>query len=191
MRNFFRTRIDGKRCVYCGDPCQSEEHWPPASYGNLGYVLPCCLECNSFAGTEWPTDFLKRCRHVKDKLEKKYYKLAHLPEWSDDELDEIGYGIREGILQCRGESRRAKRRVAWNAMVYLQSIAPDRNFVSRFAEEDISEAESRRNLQSSIVSSVQQEERNFRAAREKDLRDQWWRTRDERIWEKLKSGDIW
>jgi DNA invertase Pin-like site-specific DNA recombinase len=45
------VRSRGDQCVYCGERADSDEHFPPTSYRNLGYILPACRECNSFAGT--------------------------------------------------------------------------------------------------------------------------------------------
>ncbi|MGO6947009.1 hypothetical protein [Rhizobium johnstonii] len=136
MRNAFRVRIHGDQCVYCGERADSEEHFPPASYGNLGFLLPACRECNSFAGTAHPVNFLKRIAYVKEQIK------SHAPRFtftSDVTLQDIlARPESVWLTEMRFEKRKAiyRNRFNWDAMAYIATIQARRyKFVADFSQE--------------------------------------------------------
>jgi len=117
-----RIRIRGARCVYCGETAQTDEHFPPACVSPYGYVLPACRECNRFAGTEFSYDFEQRCLSVKRKIRKKYIKQLETPDWSNDEVAEIGYNLRRMVTKWQRLKPIIQQRLAWSVPAYLGLI---------------------------------------------------------------------
>lgn len=133
-RRRYRKRLNGHWCLYCGMVATTEDHFPPISYSLRGFLLPACSECNTFAGTSYPTNLAKRIEYVKERLKKKYRKILRMPVWTQDELNEMGYGLKTGIDQCQRNRRTAHGRIAWNAESYLASIDRNSDFVQMNAE---------------------------------------------------------
>lgn len=120
--DIFRVRLRGDWCIYCGEPAQTDEHFPPKSYTMRGVIIPACRECNLFAGTAYCADFAERARHVHTKLRKKYGRLLAVPEWSQEEIAETGPGIKSVLKRWKVEVSDIKRRLAWDAVSYLRLI---------------------------------------------------------------------
>jgi len=135
----FRIRIIGYFCVYCGEIATQDEHFPPMSYSLHGYILPACAECNSLAGTNYPTDFVNRASRVKERLRNRYQHQMETPDWSQEEIDEFGRNLKAEVLKWEKTTRIAKERIAWNAISYLASIDQCNDFVQTYAEEDFLE----------------------------------------------------
>jgi hypothetical protein len=127
--DMLRVRLCGRFCVYCGDLANTEDHFPPASCTNSGFLLPCCKECNGFAGT----DFCKRAEMVKKKIEKKYKKILAMPEWDWEELRKIKANLRKEIKKCLEQKKSAQLRLAWSAESYLKNIDLNNDFAYRLA----------------------------------------------------------
>ena len=125
MTDAVRRRVHGHQCIYCGEPSDSDEHFPPKSVNDLGLLLPCCRECNSFAGTEWSFDFEMRVGYVKAKLRKRYRRFLETPEWSDDELSELEPVLRASCRGARLQRDLAIERLAWNPDSYLASLGEE------------------------------------------------------------------
>lgn len=124
-----RVRLDGLDCVYCGEPANAREHFPPATYGAWGFILPSCGECNSLANTEHPLDWGARVDHVKAGLRRKGQRLLDTPDWSAEEIKELGPIMRGEATRWQRRKRRLQQRLAWNADVYIASIDPFSDFV--------------------------------------------------------------
>jgi hypothetical protein len=99
-------------------------------------VLPCCTECNSFAGTVWPFNLAKRGEAVKEKLRKKYRCVLETPDWSSDEVRPLGYGLKSGVKSWMRLKKRVQNRLAWNVIAYLPSIGHGSDFARLNAEID-------------------------------------------------------
>lgn len=129
-------RLSGDQCIYCGERANSDEHFPPASYGNLGFLLPACRECNSFAGTAHPTNFIRRVEHVKKQI------LSHAPRFTfttDVTLHDIlAQPESVWLTEMRAEKAKAtyRSRYNWDAMTYAVSIQTRRyKFIPDFSPE--------------------------------------------------------
>lgn len=133
----FRDRIEGKWCVYCGEPADVGDHFPPRSVSRAGLILPACSECNNLAEDEWPFDFEARDRLVKTKLEERYGSILKRPDWDEDEIEELGSNLRAGVIVCRNEKDRLRKRLAWNAVEYLSYIDHSNAFAQFGAKIDI------------------------------------------------------
>lgn len=140
----YRHRLRGSRCVYCGETATTDDHFPPASFSNEGFILPCCSECNSLAGILWPCDFERRAEAVKQGLRRKYRKYLQTPDWAPDEIAELGHNLRGTVQSCQIAKDLVKQRIAWNVVSYLASIDHSNRFVPIVAEESDSIAAARK-----------------------------------------------
>lgn len=113
---------------------ESRDHFPPASLTMKGLLLPCCLECNSLAGTDHPVDFDLRAKMVKNKLMHRYRKALKVPIWTSEELDEMGRTLKGELKAWQRRRRIIQSRLAWNAESYLASIDKDNVFADLIAE---------------------------------------------------------
>ena len=120
-----RIRVGGNHCVYCGEHPNSTEHFPPYTFCNEGWLLPCCLECNSLAGTEFPNDFARRAEYVTGRLRWRYRKQLRMPEWSDPELSDLGDGIADLVRSSQIAADRARRRLEWPSVDYMRGLTSD------------------------------------------------------------------
>ena len=116
---FFRTvikafRVDeGVRCVYCGNIAQEKEHVTPKNFLNglvgLGnfqntvkyhksMIVPACKECNLIASGQKFRNFTEKKKFIKEKLKNRYRKILLTPFWTDTELLELDFRLREYVL---------------------------------------------------------------------------------------------
>lgn len=129
FKNDLRATLKGSKCIYCGDLATEDEHFPPATYGLYGVILPICRECNSLAGTAWPINFEARAEYVKRRLEIKY-KTILKTKWDPEEIQELGFNLKTAVKSCMQKQKSIRARLAWNAMAYLQQIDDGRFFVA-------------------------------------------------------------
>ncbi|MBY3441756.1 hypothetical protein [Rhizobium laguerreae] len=136
MRNAFRVRIHGDQCVYCGERANSDEHFPPASYGNLGFLLPACRECNSFAGTAHPLNFLQRLAYVKEQIKSHAPRFTFTSEVTLQDI--LARPENVWLAEMRFEKRKDiyRNRFNWDATAYIATIQTRRyKFVADFSQE--------------------------------------------------------
>lgn len=136
MTNGLRRRLRGYLCIYCGMLANCDDHFPPRSLCYLGWLLPSCKECNYIAGTKWPLNFTFRAELVKDSLRRKYFSELTTPDWSDEELDELEYNLRNEVIRWQKRKSIIQERLAWNAISYLSSIDQCKDFVKWLVEID-------------------------------------------------------
>jgi hypothetical protein len=97
-------------CFYCGLPANSIDHVVPQSvlymledtghstHGNRVMKVPCCHECNCLLGASCQSTLTERKKSLKDKLRHRYRKYLDLPDWTDQELSELGDHLRKEIF---------------------------------------------------------------------------------------------
>jgi len=101
-------RIDGMwLCIYCGSPADTVDHVPPVSrisdcdsiYSDdyKFCTVKSCLECNKLAGDRLDIDLIDRIDFVKDRLKSKYRRALRIPDWTLDELDDLGDSLRAEV----------------------------------------------------------------------------------------------
>ena len=101
-------------CVYCGMTAQARDHIVPHSYAaiegvsrdwQLSKIVPACTECNSLLSNLMHTTIATRALFLVGKLSVRYKKLLASPNWSEEELDELGAALRGHV---RGEQSKKK-----------------------------------------------------------------------------------
>jgi hypothetical protein len=94
---------DDRLCVYCGDWYQCRDHYIPVYWSGRPRtyesweVVPCCIECNSILGGQPIFGLQERAKHLIFKYTKRLRPLNRIPEWSEAELEEMGYNMRTQI----------------------------------------------------------------------------------------------
>lgn len=129
IKDEFRVRVSSCRCIYCGETATTDEHFPPRSYTHIGYILRSCRECNLFAGANHPTDFEARCKYIQQKIKDKNVRALQTPDWSAEELLELGYSMRASVKKWQKKKRIIQERLAWSVAAYLSSIDHQNVFV--------------------------------------------------------------
>lgn len=96
---------DVVRCTYCGLPGECTDHVPPRAYRRFIAMspglsakypfqeVPACRECNSALGAKAFWTIKERKDYVKKYLRRRYGD-GKFTEWSDEELEELGYNLR-------------------------------------------------------------------------------------------------
>lgn len=134
FENSARKTIVGDFCCYCGELATTREHFPPLVAVHWGLILPACKECNAFAGTEWCFDFEMRISHIKQKIKYKYRRCLQTPDWEQDAISELGYGLKDGVITWGELKKIIEKRIAWNVTDYLSLIDHNKYFAQLNAE---------------------------------------------------------
>ena len=94
-------------CFYCGVPSNTPDHvWPRSQGGRK--TVPCCKECNVLLSAKTFSTIEDRVGYLKCRLATRYRKALATPDWTDEELGELGYNLRRklrGRLILRGYIR--------------------------------------------------------------------------------------
>lgn len=110
-------REERMTCFYCGDIAVGKDHVFPVMFDPAGRkwegrdTVQACKECNSILSHVRPDSVEGRVIHLRDRLVSKYKLDQLLPEWDDDELEELGPALRQRIKGKIHERERAKQRV--------------------------------------------------------------------------------
>ena len=123
------TRVNGERgefywlCLYCGEPADQIEHYPPISriddYRALGLKhemfvkFPCCADCNRKAGSTLQESVLERFEFVKDKIARQGSRYIAKVDWDDEELEEFGPNLFSKIRENSKKGEVFRRRIEY------------------------------------------------------------------------------
>lgn len=111
-------------CAYCGLPADTEDHVTPLAFYHAGLevvdmsemrlaLVPACRECNLIAGSHvFPTVLQKR-RYIQERLRCRYKKLLEIPEWSEDDLDELSLSLARYVRRSL-----RLREIIWRRITY-------------------------------------------------------------------------
>lgn len=115
------------RCFYCGAPADTLDHQPPISRVSDYRALAleherfvkalACRECNGLLGNELHGTLLEREEDLKARLRKKYRRYAELPDWNEDQLDDMGPRMRAEIRR----SMRLKQAIV-DRLTFIEGI---------------------------------------------------------------------
>lgn len=120
-------------CTYCGawDGDQLD-HVVPVSYNHnisrkstnkVSYrnTVPCCRECNSLLGARLYFTIPSRAAYLLGTYERRYKKLLSQPDWSDEEIEELGPSMRTSITQSMKDKKEVRRQLE-----HLELVADER-----------------------------------------------------------------
>lgn len=72
-----------------------------------------CRQCNSILGNRYFRTIRDRRAAVKDSLRAKYHHLLESPDWTESELDEMGYALRSFIAGRMALKKQIRERLRW------------------------------------------------------------------------------
>jgi len=127
-----RVKIKHEMCVYCGMMADTEDHFPPRSYGISGLLLPACRECNSFASDSYPTNFEKRVAYVKKKIAVRYKKHLKTAVFDEEELNSLNGNLKRSVVLWQQQRRIIVSRIAFPAIMFLDLIDKNNDFARLF-----------------------------------------------------------
>lgn len=115
-------------CTYCGLTADSVDHIPPRHMRRqlveleLAHVyekeVPACRDCNSVLGSRPILTITGRRRYIKDQLRRRYRRYLSLPDRTDEEMQEFGYGLRGLILRSLAIRDLTISRLSWRGGRY-------------------------------------------------------------------------
>lgn len=115
------------RCTYCGAPSDQLDHVTPKSYSdNLSYnkefVVPCCGECNRLLTSHLYFSIADRAEYLHKKYSSRYSKALKVPDWDEDELEEVSSDMRKSVLSAISLRDELKARLSH--LKFVQDLAP-------------------------------------------------------------------
>lgn len=114
-RRLLRTKDLPKKCMYCGDPASEKEHvYPQSIFRNNTPIVWACQECNGIAGARVFESIEEKREFIKRELRKKYAFLFRVPEWDEEEIAELGIGMRSWVLSARRAKEWIVNRLTWD-----------------------------------------------------------------------------
>ncbi len=114
-----RLHIDGFLCVYCGEEANTKEHYPPKSFCKWGVIAPSCDHCNKTAKHFHPFNIERRILFIKSQIRKKFNKALNMPDWTQQEIEQLDWKLRTIILTGLEDKRCAQRRLSWDSSFFV------------------------------------------------------------------------
>ena len=117
-------------CSYCGDPADSLDHFIPHIRNRThslksfkrSEVIPSCRECNTLLGEKLFESIGGRAGYLHTKYQTRYSKIISMPEWGNEELEELGYNLRSMVEQEIKTKKDVLRRV--EHCLYISRLSP-------------------------------------------------------------------
>lgn len=101
-------------CAYCGEYGSEVEHVVPRVSKLPTYTVLACRECNGTAGDRLFASFPEKQSFILAQYKKRYARVLRLPEWTEDEIDEMGYALRKQIEAYQTVKASIERRLEWS-----------------------------------------------------------------------------
>ena len=76
-------------------------------------LVQCCEECNSILQHSNDDDLITRGFYVAKVLDSRYKEFLDMPDWTDDELEELGEDLRRRIKDALEVKRLTQLRILW------------------------------------------------------------------------------
>jgi hypothetical protein len=97
---------EARHCVYCGDWNECRDHRVPIDWpGNrrnyeAGDIVSICRECSVLLSNFSKVTLSSRTQYLIRAYEKRAAKWLRVPSWSEQELQEMGYGMQTQIRRA-------------------------------------------------------------------------------------------
>ena len=121
---FYRFLGPRHRCAYCGELSDTIDHTTPRWFvdGNTMllqrywiFKVSACLSCNVLAGDVVDRTFYARKRRIAGKLFRRGRRLLQTADWPEEDLEELGYGMRVFCEQSHQAATVLRRRLRFLA----------------------------------------------------------------------------
>lgn len=100
-------------CFYCGERATQDEHVVAQVYDVETWTVRSCWECNALAGQEPFATITHKHEYIRDRRRLRYAKLLKMPEWTEDDLDEMGTNLRNTIIAYQRARDVVKTQIDW------------------------------------------------------------------------------
>lgn len=125
-------------CTYCGTVADSVDHVVPQHLleraGELeldlskvmrmrSWQVPACRECNSFLGGKLFATLKERRESAHKSIRRKYASYLRVPNWSDEELSEMGPRASDEIRAALVVRNWIRGRLAWKGATVVDISA--------------------------------------------------------------------
>jgi len=116
-------------CYYCGQPASDKEHVIEQSVlkslrgisndlareviGHRKLVVPSCRECNLMLVGTVQFTLAERKQFVKFRLRQRYRHLLMMPDWTSEQIEQMGPHMRSHIIKSLRDRQRIQRRLSW------------------------------------------------------------------------------
>ncbi len=119
------------QCYYCGMPANGIDHVVPQSLLEVAkrmldvdsYLeltgrgrrleVPACQQCNSILGNKYDQNLAMRKARAKERLKTKLRNDLGIPDWDEDEIQELGPTLRQVVLEGMVRKWVAQFRLRW------------------------------------------------------------------------------
>jgi hypothetical protein len=100
----------------------SVDHFIPQSFASMiqdiGNIknkkkVPCCRECNSTAGSKVFLTVKEKRDYIHNRYRTRYKKLLEAPDWSDKEIESLGFTIQSHVKRSIEGKKIMKERLRW------------------------------------------------------------------------------
>ena len=119
-----KTGSYGDPCTYCGQASDHMDHIPPllsvyqmsatgAECEGPYVKVPACSECNNYLNAKPVISIKKRRSMAKDHIRKKYKHFLRIPNWDEDELEEMDPSFANEIRSSVKLANHVRARLAW------------------------------------------------------------------------------
>ena len=107
-------------CAYCGDVATQIDHTVPVSFVNQKpeirrvfdlMKVHSCAECNGMASDFLQQTFFERRLFISSAFIRKHRKALRTANWEDDEIEEMGVGMKSYIQAASDYGKYLKRRL--------------------------------------------------------------------------------
>ncbi len=114
-------------CYYCGMIATSFDHFIPRVLIKEGLftehqrLIPACQQCNSILGARvFPTLALRR-EAAKAGIRKKYARILNIPEWTEEEIEELGYTLKTRVRAGWKLKQLIRYRLAYRGVLNVEA----------------------------------------------------------------------
>jgi 5-methylcytosine-specific restriction endonuclease McrA len=103
-------------CFYCGEFGNETEHVVPRHTELPTWTVLACGECNRMASGDVFTSVMEKLNGIREKRRNKHARLLKAPEWSAEELAEMGYKLRRRIEAWQLAKECVESQLVWNPL---------------------------------------------------------------------------
>lgn len=117
------THVFGRKdhCFYCGEPPDARDHVIPWSFLSVtetrgsrpGPRCYACSDCNRRLSSRFFLTLRERAAAAQSLIRTAFKKELRLPEWTEKELNEMGYTLREHIKARQALRVLTEQRLEW------------------------------------------------------------------------------
>ncbi len=114
--------FDKSVCFYCGEHATQKEHVVPQSTLYPTWIVPSCVECNVLAGAKPFVSVLDKMHWLKDRRARRYAKLLKMPEWTEDEIAELGHALRSKVEAAQSALTSVRSQLTWDPLALREMV---------------------------------------------------------------------